>query len=89
MAFVLVGVVLIVCHLAGWGPMAQWTWALTGDLWKFCLPFVLAALWWGWADASGLTKRRAMLRDDENKARRRERNIAALGLGHLHKRRDK
>jgi len=88
MWLVLVGVVLIVCNLAGIGPMAGWTWSLTGDLWKFCVPFAIAAAWWLWADASGLTKRRAMRRDDQRKIDRRERNIEAMGLGHLHKRRD-
>lgn len=81
MLFVIVGVVLIVAHFAGIGPMAHWSWELFGDLWKFALPFVLAVLWWGFADASGLTRKRAMDKDDARKADRQRRNVEALGLG--------
>ena len=88
MWFALVGIALIVCNFAGWGPMAHWTWEVSGDLWKFALPFVLAAFWWAWSDASGLTKRRAMVRDEKRKQDRRDRNIDAMGLGHLHRHRD-
>ncbi len=87
MWFVVIGVIVIICHAMGWGPMANWTWDLGGDLWKFCVPFVLALVWWFWSDASGLTKRRAMQRDADRKADRRDRNIDAMGLGHLHKKR--
>ena len=94
MLFVIVGVVLIVCNLMGWGPMAHWTWAIVnpddswGDLWKFVLPFVLALAWWFWSDVSGWTKKKEMLRDAERKQDRRDRNIDAMGLGHLHRHRD-
>ena len=94
MLFVIVGVIVIFCHFAGIGPMADWTWTITdghgnwGDLWKFLLPFVCAAVWWTWSDASGLSKRRAMQRDADRKQDRRDRNIDAMGLGHLHKHRD-
>ena len=94
MLFVLIGVALILCNLFDIGPMAHWTWTMSdghgdwGDLWKFLLPFVLAAAWWAWADASGLSKRRAMQKDDERKRDRRDRNIDAMGLGHLHTHRD-
>jgi small Trp-rich protein len=88
MAFVLVGIALIVCNLMGWGPVGAWTWELHGDLWKFVLPFALATAWWIWADASGLSKRRAMTRDADRKRDRLDRNIDAMGLGHLHKHRD-
>jgi small Trp-rich protein len=88
MFFVLIGVVLIVCNLAGWGPMAEWKWDSFGDLMKLSAPFVLAALWWTFADGSGLTKRRAMERDEQRKQDRRDRNIDAMGLGHLHRHRD-
>ncbi len=88
MLFVLVGVVLIVCNLMEWGPMAHWNWEFFGDLWKFCLPFGLALAWWIWSDASGWTKRKAMQRDAERKQDRLDRNIDAMGLGHLHKHRN-
>jgi len=88
MWFVFIGIALIVCNFAGIGPMASWNWDLTGDFWKFAVPFVVAAFWWAWSDASGLTKRRAMQRDDQRKRDRRDRNIDAMGLGHLHRHRD-
>ena len=88
MAFVLVGIALIVCNFMDWGPMGAWNWEIRGDLWKFVLPFILATAWWIWADASGLSKRRAMTKDADRKRDRLDRNIDAMGLGHLHKHRD-
>ncbi len=89
MFFVVVGLILIVCNFAGIGPMANWTWNLTGDLWKFCVPFGLAAIWWGWADASGYNKRREMEKMDAKRAERREKNLVALGIDRADKRRRK
>ena len=80
MFFALVGVILIVCNLAGIGPMAVWTWNIGGDLWKFCLPFALAAAWWAYSDASGLNKRREMEKMEAKKRARREANLEALGM---------
>ncbi|WP_374564374.1 TIGR04438 family Trp-rich protein [Ideonella sp.] len=81
MLFIIIGVALIVLRIAGVSPMADWNLDLTGDLWKLVLPFVLALAWWGWSDASGMTKRREMERDEERKSERRARNINNLGLG--------
>lgn len=80
MLFVLVGVVLIVLHLAGIGPMATWNWNLFGDLWKFVLPFLMAGAWWWWSDASGLDKRREIERMEKKKRDRRTANLEALGM---------
>jgi small Trp-rich protein len=88
MFFVVVGVILIVCNLMDWGPMGHWNWEVSGDLWKFVTPFVIATVWWIWSDATGWTKRKAMNRDEERKRDRLDRNIDAMGLGHLHKHRD-
>ena len=88
MFFVIVGVILVVCNLMGWGPMGQWNWDLAGDLWKMVSPFVLAVVWWIWSDATGWTKKKAMMRDQQRKQDRLDRNIDAMGLGHLHKHRD-
>lgn len=87
MLFVLIGVALIVAHFAGVGPMAAWQFDKFFDLLKFCIPFGAAVVWWIWSDASGLTKRRAMNQDAQRKVDRRDRNIDAMGLGHLHKNR--
>jgi small Trp-rich protein len=80
MAFVIVGVLVIVLHFAGIGPMAKWDWRLTEDLWKFCAPFVLAAIWWSWAEWSGYYKRREMDRMEEKRKLRRQENLEALGM---------
>ena len=88
MFFIFVGVGLIFCWFMDWGPMANWNWEISGDLWKFVLPFVLATAWWIWSDATGWTKRKAMQRDADRKQDRLDRNIDAMGLGHLHKHRD-
>ena len=88
MVFILVGVLLLLCNWMDWGPMGHWNFEFNGDLWKFCLPFALALVWWMWSDATGWTKRKAMNRDAERKRDRLDRNIDAMGLGHLHKHRD-
>jgi small Trp-rich protein len=88
MFFVIIGVILIICNMADIGPMGGWNWQISGDLWKFVLPFVLATAWWIWSDATGWTKRKAMDRDARRKQDRLDRNIDAMGLGHLHRHRD-
>ena len=80
MLFVLIGVVLIVLNLAHVGVVGTWNWEFWGDLWKFCLPFVVALIWWAWSDVSGLNKRREMARMEKKKDDRRKENLAALGM---------
>ena len=80
MLFVIIGVLIIAMNLAGIGPFANWTWEISGDLWKFCVPFLLALLWWIWADKSGLDKRREMAKMDEKKENRRRGNLERMGL---------
>jgi small Trp-rich protein len=80
MLFVIAGVLIIVTNLAGVGPFASWNWDITGDLWKICVPFVFAALWWIWSDVSGLNKRREIEKMDAKKQLRRQENLASLGL---------
>ena len=80
MFFVIVGVILILLNLAGIGPVGEWNWDIGGDLWKFCVPFGLAAVWWAWTDASGLDKRREIAKMDLKKQERREQNLEALGM---------
>ncbi len=80
MFFIVVGVLLIAANLVGIGPSAAWNWDFTGDIWKFTVPFILAALWWGWADKSGLNKRREMEKMEKRKRDRRTENLAHLGL---------
>ena len=80
MWFVVIGVAIIGMNLASIGPFANWNWEFTGDLWKFCVPFALAVVWWTWSDKSGLDKRREIEKMDAKKAARRAENLTALGL---------
>src|ERR1035441_1401186 len=72
MLFVLLGVLLIILNLANIGPFGAWNWEFFGDLWKFTVPFILAAAWWIWSDVSGLNKRREMERMEQRKKDRRK-----------------
>jgi small Trp-rich protein len=80
MFFVIVGVLIIALNLLGIGPIGDWNWDFTGDVWKFTVPFILAALWWAWADKSGLNKRREIEKMEAKKRARREDNLEAMGL---------
>lgn len=76
MGFVLIGVLCVVLRLGGWVQFHQddfWAWVIVLS------PFPLAAVWWAWADASGLTQRKAMQSLDARKAARREQQMEALG----------
>ena len=80
MLFVVAGLVVIGLNLADIGPFGRWNWEVFGDLWKFCVPFVMAVLWWIYSDVSGLNKRREMQRMEDKKAARRQENLEALGM---------
>ncbi|MCE4555311.1 TIGR04438 family Trp-rich protein [Pelomonas cellulosilytica] len=76
MAFVVIGVLLVVLRLGGWVQFHKddvWAWAIVLS------PFGLAALWWWWADITGLTQRKAMASLDAKKAARRAQQMEALG----------
>jgi len=76
MAFVLLGVLLIALRLGGWVQFHRdefWAWAIVLS------PFGLAALWWWFADSSGLTQKKAMDSLDAKKAARREQLMEGLG----------
>ncbi len=74
MAFVIVGVLLIVLKVAEFGPVAEWSW------WWVLSPFPLAMLWWWWADSSGWTKKREIDKMEARKEERRRKNIVNLGM---------
>jgi len=80
MLFVVLGLVLIGLNVADIGPFGRWNWEFFGDLWKFCVPFVFAIIWWIYSDKSGLNKRREMQRMEDKKKARREQNLEALGM---------
>ena len=73
MYFVVLGVVLLGLKVAAVGPVGEWAW------WLVLLPFGLAVAWWGWADVSGFTKRRAMDAMQARRAERRRKHMEALG----------
>ena len=76
MAFVLIGVLLLVLRLGGWVQFHQddfWAWAIVLS------PFVLAIAWWKFADDTGLTQKKAMDALDAKKAARREQLMEGLG----------
>ncbi len=74
MAFIVLGVVLLVLWMADLGPVGVWPW------WAVLWPFAAAALWWWWADATGWTKRREMDKLEAKRRQRRIDNLDALGM---------
>ncbi len=74
MWLVVVGLVLVGLKLAGLGFVAGMPW------WLVLAPFALAAVWWKVADATGITQRQAMAREDDRAARRRQAQFDSLGL---------
>lgn len=75
MFFVVVGLILLALKLMDWAPVANQPW------WLVLTPFGLALAWWSWKDASGMTRRQEMAKDAARKEARRQRNIAAMGIG--------
>ena len=74
MLFIIVGVLLIVLKFADVAPVAGLAW------WWVLLPFALAAAWWAYADASGMTKRAEMDKLEDKKKERRQKAMDALGI---------
>lgn len=74
MWFVVLGVSLIALKFAEIGFVAAWSW------WAVLSPFAAAAVWWAYADSSGLTKRREMDKLEAKKSERRRANMEALGI---------
>lgn len=74
MYFVILGVLLLLMKVAEFGPVGLWSWLAV--LW----PFLAAVVWWVWADSTGYTKRREMDKMDKRVAKRREENLANLGM---------
>ena len=68
------GIILLLMKWQEIGPVATWSW------WLVLAPFVGAALWWTWADASGYTKRKAMEKMDQRKRDRINKHKEALGI---------
>jgi small Trp-rich protein len=82
MWFIVLGVLLIALKLGDISVVAAWSW------WIVLAPFALAAAWWAYADASGLTKRREMDKLEGRKLERRRRSLEALGIDRDSQKRD-
>ena len=74
MWFVVLGVLLIAMKLADIGFVTAWSW------WAVLSPFAAAAVWWAYADSSGLTKKREMDKLENKKLNRRRKNLEAMGI---------
>ncbi|SDM46263.1 small Trp-rich protein [Oryzisolibacter propanilivorax] len=70
----LLGLLLITLKYLGVAPVAGWSW------WWVLAPFAVTAAWWGWADASGLSKRRAMEKMERRRQERIDRHKQAMGV---------
>jgi small Trp-rich protein len=87
MLFVLIGIAIIALNLANVGPFGAWNWDFFGDMWRFCVPFLLAVAWWVWSDKSGLNKKREMARMEKKKSDRRKENLVSLGMDQRNRKR--
>ncbi len=74
MYLLVLGIALLTLKYLEFGPVAQWSWSLVLS------PFVLAVVWWTWADWSGYTKKKAIQRENERKQARIDKSKEALGL---------
>jgi len=74
MILLVLGILLLVMKYFEFGPVGAWPW------WLVMVPFVLTPLWWWYADASGLNKRREMDKMEDRKARRRSESLERLNL---------
>ncbi len=74
MYFVAIGLLLLLLKTTEYGPVALWSW------WAVLWPWLAAVLWWAWADGTGYTKRREVEKMDKRVAKRREENLANLGM---------
>lgn len=74
MYFLLLGIVGLALKYLEIGPVATWSWFIVLS------PFLLAALWWWYADASGYTKRREVDKMDKRKQDRIDKQRDAMGM---------
>ena len=74
MYLLLLGIALLLLKYLEIGFVAGLSW------WWVLSPFALAVLWWGWADSTGYTKRKAMEKMDQKKKDRIEKQREALGI---------
>ena len=75
MWFVLIGEIAVLLKVFEIAPVSEWNWFLV------LAPFAVAAVWWAWVDATGMTQRKVMRQMDAKKAARRDKQMEALGQG--------
>lgn len=73
MYFLGIGLVLLALKYLEVAPVVAWSW------WVVLSPFLLAVIWWAWADSSGYTKRKAMEKENARKQARIDKNRQAIG----------
>jgi small Trp-rich protein len=66
------GLMLLKYLEIGFATDLSWWWVLS--------PFALAVVWWAWADTTGYTKRREMVKMDQKKQQRIDRQREAMGI---------
>lgn len=71
---VVIGALLVLLKLVEVEPVVNWSW------WWVLSPLGAAVVWWSYADSSGLTKRREVEKMEAKKRKRREENMANLGM---------
>ena len=75
MYFLLLGIFLLLMKSLAFAPVVSWSW------WLVLLPFLLAVLWWAWADWSGYTKRSVVKKIELRKQKRNHKLSQSLGMG--------
>ncbi|MEX8518913.1 MAG: TIGR04438 family Trp-rich protein [Leptothrix sp. (in: b-proteobacteria)] len=74
MAFVVIGVLLVLAKLLDVWPVLMWSW------WTVLAPFGLAILWWAWSDSIGSPQRAAVRQMEAKRVARRLKAMEALGI---------
>lgn len=74
MLFLLLGLALMALKFLEIGPVATWSWLIV------LAPFLMAVLWWAWADKTGYTKRVEMDKMDQRKKDRIDKQRDAMGM---------
>jgi small Trp-rich protein len=74
MYFLLIGIVALALKYLEIGPVATWSWFIVLS------PFVLAVLWWWYADASGYTKKKEVEKMAKRKQDRIDKSREAMGM---------
>ena len=74
MYFLLIGLALAAAWYLEIEPVAGWSWYVVFS------PFLLAVLWWAWADWSGYTKKKVIERENARKRARIDKSRAAMGM---------